>query len=154
MSNPDVCLIRAVSQSDNMRLKNGALPIKTNMNLGRKNNTSQKNNQNTHSDRHFFRFLEFPLQNLLPPFFVFHGSYGASPPFRNSFAPRYDDGEATDQSSNLNQLGPQKLRIKMGPKTMQFLRKFQQSNRPLEHTPDPQPLVYEGNPFILVFSGT
>ena len=28
------------------------------------------------------------------------------------------------------------------------------SIRPLEHTPDPQPLVYEGNPFIFVFWGT
>ena len=28
------------------------------------------------------------------------------------------------------------------------------SNRPLEHTPDPQPHVYDGNPSIFVFWGT
>jgi len=27
------------------------------------------------------------------------------------------------------------------------------SNRPLEHTPEPQPPVYEGNPFLFVFLG-
>ena len=33
-----------------------------------------------------------------------------------------------------------------------YLRKLQVVL--LEHTPDPQPLVYEGNPFIFVFWGT
>ena len=31
---------------------------------------------------------------------------------------------------------------------------LQNSNIPLEHTPDPQLAVYEGNPFIFVFWGT
>ena len=93
------------------------------MNLPKKATKNHKKKK--HSDRHFFRFLKFPLQNLLPPFFVFHRCYGASPPFRNSnSAPRYDDGEATDQSSNLNKLGPQKLRIKMGPQNHAVSKKI------------------------------
>ncbi len=31
---------------------------------------------------------------------------------------------------------------------------LENSNRPLEHTPDPELPVYEGNPFIFVFWGT
>ena len=43
--------------------------------------------------------------------------------------------------------------LKFGIRPRYTLRKLQHT-LPLEHALDPQPAVYEGNPFIFVFWGT
>ena len=112
----------------------------------------QKITKKKHSDRHFFRFLKFPLQTyyhlslystvvtVLP-----HRS-GTRTPRRGTMTEKRRTRVRT--STNW---GPKNFVSRWAPKTMQFLRKFQQTPGTY---PRPSTTCLWRKSFILVFSGT